>query len=107
MRACLHSCFAQVQVILDDVQNKISGLFDSIDGLIGMMDYPSISGVWLQFKGWLCCDLGDQLFVQWAACVILLGMAWVVLACGYLVLKNLDGLSGEPALCGFGWLAWL
>jgi hypothetical protein len=34
-------------------------------------------------------------------------MAWVVLACGYLVLKNLDGLSGEPALCGFGWLAWL
>jgi hypothetical protein len=84
-----------VTTILDDVRYKIDDLLASVDGLIGMLDYSSISGVWLQFKGWLCCDLGDQLFVQWAASVILLGMAWVVLACGYLVLKNLDGLSGE------------
>jgi hypothetical protein len=86
-----------VTEILDDVKNKVRdmiGTDGSIDRLIALLDYPSISGVWLQFKGWLCCDLGDQLFVQWAACVILLGMAWVVLACGYLVLKNLDGLSG-------------
>lgn len=95
MRMYAACCCTQVTVILDDVRSKITGLMASIDDLIAMADYPSISAVWFQLKGWLCCDLADQLFVQWAACVILLGMAWVVLACGYLVLKNLDGLSGE------------
>jgi hypothetical protein len=67
------------------------------------LDYPSVTAVYKQFKGWLCCDLTDQLFKQWVACVVLVVLAWVTLQCALAVLKNLDSLSGEEKdMLGWG-----
>lgn len=81
-------------MVLDDVLAKVSSIMASIDDMITLLEYPSVSAWYYQLKAWICCDLADQLFVQWAACVILLAMALVVLWCAFGVLKNLDGLSG-------------
>lgn len=38
----------QVLDVLADVETRINGLLQSVDGLIDLVDYPSISAVYLQ-----------------------------------------------------------
>lgn len=38
----------QVQAVLDDVVVRVNGLLTSVDGLIDLLDYPSVSGVIMQ-----------------------------------------------------------
>ncbi|KAF8068235.1 Low molecular mass early light-inducible protein HV90 [Scenedesmus sp. PABB004] len=85
--------------VLDATTGAVAALLAGVDGVIALLDYPSVSAVIGQVKSWLCCNLGDQLFVQWAAALILLAVAWAAVQCGLVALKALDGLSESCCAC--------
>lgn len=96
MRLTLLSCLPCLQVssAVNDATSRIDALLSSMDAVVLTLDHSSVSSVYSQGKSFLCCNLTNQVYTQWAATITVIALAWVAMQCALLVLSKLDTLSG-------------
>jgi hypothetical protein len=85
----------QMTQVFDDATARITSLMGSMDAVLLSLDHDSVVGVYQQGKSFFCCGLVKQAYVQWAASLMVLALAWVALQCALSVLQRLDTLSGR------------
>lgn len=83
--------------VIDDATSRINGLMSSVDAVLLTLDHDHVANVYQQGKSFFCCGLVQQVYVQWAATLMVLALAWAALQCAMVVLVRLDTLSGARA----------
>jgi hypothetical protein len=88
----------QVSSVVNDATSRIDALLHSMDSVLLTLDHSSVSSVYQQGKSFFCCSLTNQVYIQWAATITVIALAWVAMQCALMVLSKLDTLSGVLAV---------
>jgi hypothetical protein len=88
-------CWLQVSEVVSDATSRIDALLQQMDAVMLTLDHSNVAGVYSQGKSFFCCNLANQMYIQWVATITVVALTWVAMQCAAFVLRTLDTLSGN------------